>query len=208
MNDAARGHLDLLIKQYPVLGECMGQVAEATELVIACFERGGKVLICGNGGSAADSGHISGELLKGFLLRRPVPQALRAALGDELADRLQCGLPAVDLTCNGAIISAAANDLGADVAYAQQVLALGRAGDVLLGISTSGNAANVANALAVARVMGMGSIALTGRAGGRAAGLADVAIRVPADETWRVQEYHLPLYHAVCAAVEAHFFAQ
>ncbi len=212
MDGTIRPEVEALLARLPALEDCRGDITAATDMLIACFRRGGQVLLCGNGGSAADCGHIAGELLKGFLRRRPLTEAQRqafAAQGEEsaaLADRLQRGLPAIDLTAHGALLTAALNDIGGEDVFAQQVVAFGRPGDVLLGLSTSGGAANVCNALRAARALGLGTIALTGQRGGAAASLADVAIRVPADETYRVQEYHLPVYHALCAAVEAVFF--
>ncbi len=178
----------------------------AQQALIRCFSAKGKLLVCGNGGSAADCGHITGELLKGFLKKRPVPAALRAAV--PAAVGLQCGLPAIDLTAQAPALTAIANDLGGDAVYAQQVLAYGAPGDVLLGISTSGNAANVCLAMQVARARGLVTIALTGRSGGALAGQCDILLNVDADETPRVQELHQPLYHALCAAVEEHFFPE
>lgn len=180
--------------------------AAAEAELITCFENGGKLLLCGNGGSSADCAHIAGELLKGFLKKRPVPAVLAAAVPG--AGALQCGLPAIDLTAQTAAMTAILNDLGAEAVFAQQVLAYGRPGDVLLGISTSGSAADVLLAARVAKAQGLRVLALTGRSGGALAGLADVLLNVGADSTPRVQELHLPLYHALCAAVEAHFFAE
>lgn len=181
------------------------RLAAATAAVIACFAAGGKLLLCGNGGSAADCGHIAGELLKGFLKKRPLPPELCAAVPGAAA--LQGGLPALDLTAQAPALTAIANDLGGEAIFAQQVLAYGRAQDLLLGISTSGNAANVLLAMRIARARGLKTIALTGRGGGALAGACDILLDVDETETYRVQEKHLPLYHTLCAAVEAHFFA-
>ncbi len=214
MDGVIRPEVEALLARLPALEACRGSIAAAAAALIACYRGGGQVLLCGNGGSAADCGHIAGELLKGFLRRRPLTEAQRqafAAQGEEgaaLAARLQRGLPAIDLTAHGALLTAALNDIGGEDVFAQQVVAFGRPGDVLLGLSTSGGAANVCNALRAARALGLTTIALTGQRGGAAAGLVDVAIRVPADETYLVQEYHLPVYHALCAAVEAAFFDQ
>lgn len=180
-------------------------LGEAVERLIDCFSRGGKLLVCGNGGSAADSAHIVGELVKGFLKKRPAGEAIAHATG---CDRLQKGLPAIDLTAQGAVISAINNDLGGECVYAQQVLAYGREGDVLLGISTSGNAKNVLMAMRAARQLGMHTVALTGQGGGTMGEEAELLLDVPETETYRVQEEHIRLYHAICARVEAHFFAE
>ena len=178
---------------------------EAVGLLIACFEKGGKLLVCGNGGSAADSAHIVGELVKGFMKKRPVDADVsRAAEGAPL----QMGLPAIDLTAQGAVISAILNDQGGECVYAQQVMAYGRTGDVLIGISTSGNAQNVLLAMKVARHRGLSTVALTGEGGGALSEVCDLLLNVPQQETYRVQEEHIRLYHRLCARVEAHFFEE
>lgn len=170
------------------------------------FRQGGKALLCGNGGSAADCAHIVGELAKGFLSRRPLPRELTQAMGEEWANRLQGGLPALDLTANSALIAAITNDMEGSSAYAQQVVAYGRKGDVLLGISTSGNAENVCRALTAARALGLTTLGLTGKGGGRMAALCDILLDVDETETYRVQEKHLPLYHRLCMAIEKEMF--
>ncbi len=178
----------------------------ALQALINCFSAGGKLLLCGNGGSCADCSHIAGELLKGFLKKRPVDAQLIGQV--PAAAMLQCGLPAIDLTAHAAALTAIANDLGDDAVYAQQVLAYGRPGDVLIGISTSGNAANVYFAMQVAKARGLVTVGLTGKNGGRLREVSDILLNVNADETYRIQELHLPLYHALCAGVEAAFFAE
>jgi phosphoheptose isomerase len=174
----------------------------ARDLLIACYKNGGKVLVCGNGGSSADSGHIVGELVKGFLKKRPLPEKWQK----ELSMPLQMGLPAIDLTAQSAIISAVANDLGGEYVYAQQALCYANPGDVLIGITTSGNAKNVINAAMAAHVKGAKVIGMTGEGGGKLAECADVLLNVSERETYRVQEEHLKLYHRLCAEVEAEFF--
>lgn len=178
----------------------------AVELLVNCFQGGGKLLLCGNGGSGADCAHILGELVKGFLSRRPLPDALREKIGQPWADKLQLGLPVIDLTANCALIGAVSNDQDGLLTYAQQVLAYAREGDVLLGISTSGNAENVLRAMTTARALGVRCIALTGKTGGKMASAADLLLNVDETETWRVQEKHLPLYHQLCLRVEARMF--
>lgn len=201
-----------LCTRYPVLSDVMPAITAAADLWTHAFARGGKLLCCGNGGSAADADHIVGELMKSFLLRRRLPETERQALLDRgadgayLADRLECGLPAVSLSAHAALMTAVANDTAADTIFAQQVMALGRPGDVLLAISTSGNSRNCVLAAETAAARGLSVVALTGRGGGRLASVADVTIAVPETETYRVQELHLPVYHALCAAVEAHFY--
>lgn len=179
----------------------------AQESLLRCFRSGGKLLLCGNGGSAADCAHIQGELVKGFIKKRPLSAALRARLGG-WADEMQQGLPAIDLTANGALIAAVCNDLDARNAYAQQVMAFGRPGDVLLGISTSGNAENVCRALLTARALGLVAIGLTGESGGRMKDCCDILLNVARRETYLVQEEHIRLYHQLCAAVEDALFEE
>lgn len=177
-----------------------------------CFAAGGTLFLCGNGGSMADALHISGELLKSYARRRPLPERLRAKLaaqpdGDLLTHNLEPGLRAVVLGANTILSSAVANDMpDRDVGYAQELLALARPGDVLLGISTSGNARNVVYAAQVARALGLTVIGFTGESGGRLAELSDIALRVPASATARVQELHIQCYHALCEMLENEFF--
>ena len=204
--------LNELVVRYPGLASIREQIQLASDLLMDCFTFGNKLLICGNGGSCADGGHIVGELMKGFMLPRPLsPElvaALRAAGGADIGDKLQEGLPAISLNAHEALISAVANDLGADLIYAQQVIALGRSGDVLIGLSTSGNAQNVCMAAITAHALGMKVIAMTGASGGSLAEHADVLINVPETQTYPVQELHLPVYHALCAMVEMASFGK
>lgn len=200
-------------QNHPKLTPVLPDVARALDVLVGGFRSGGKLLLCGNGGSASDCDHIVGELMKSFLRPRPLAAALRDALltgagkeGALLADSLQGGLPAVSLTGHPALALALANDVRADIVFAQQVLALGRPGDVVLGLSTSGNARNVINAFHTARALGLRTVLLTGASGGRLAPLADVAVRVPATAVVDIQELHLPVYHALCGALEALFF--
>lgn len=205
--------IEELIARYPQLSCCRDQVEEASRMLIRCFSSGHKLLVCGNGGSCADAEHIVGELMKGFLKKRPLSEEIRnkmkkenPALEDSLLDQLQCGLPAIALTGSPALSTAFANDVNPQLIYAQQVIGLGESGDILLGISTSGNAANVYAAAQVARGLEMEVIGLTGRDGGLLKSCADVCIIVPETETYKIQELHLPVYHALCAAAEAYFF--
>lgn len=199
-------HIANLIERNRELSPIRKELAQAVELIVSCYQAGGKALICGNGGSAADSEHIAGELLKGFLKRRPLPETLAAKLPAGLAGRLQMGLPAVSLVSHSALLTAVINDLGSDLMYAQQVMALGTENDVLIGLSTSGNAENVVNAFHAAAAKGIRRIAMTGERDSRMSALADITLRVPASSTPEVQEYHLKLYHALCAQVEEYFF--
>ncbi len=203
-----------LIFSYPGLDVCAADIEAAYNVLRDCYQRGGKILTCGNGGSAADAEHIVGELMKGYLLKRPVPEETRAKLratnpedGDYLADHLQGGLPAISLVSQTSLLSAIANDTAADMIYAQQVYAYGRGGDALIGISTSGNSTNVLRAIQVARALGLRTIGLTGRTGGKLKPLCDVCIRVPANDTTLVQERHLPIFHVLCAMLEEEFFS-
>ncbi len=207
--------VETLIARYPDLAPCAPDIERAYQLLVSSFRSGGKLLVCGNGGSAADSEHIVGELMKGYMLRRPVPDAVRERLlaaapanGAYLADHLQGALPAISLVSQTSLLSAIANDVAADMGYAQQVYGYGRAGDVVLGISTSGNARNVIHALQVARALGLHTLGLTGGAGGAMLPFCDVAIRVPATVTPEVQERHVAVYHAVCGMVEEAFFGE
>ncbi|NLC82029.1 MAG: SIS domain-containing protein [Lentisphaerae bacterium] len=197
-----------LFQRYPSLSPLAHVLSAATEAVARCHARDGLVLLCGNGGSAADAAHISGEWLKGFLSRRPPLPGQAAALAHELGDaplaaRLQRGLRAVNLCEASSIITATANDLGPELIFAQQVFALGRPGDILIGLSTSGNAENVTRAMQTARATGLTTIGFTGARPGRMDPFCDLLFKVPETETYRVQELHLPLYHALCAQVEA-----
>lgn len=203
-----------LIGRYPVLAACKEEIAAAKAALVACYSAGGKLLLCGNGGSAADCDHIAGELGKAFLKKRPIPASRRVgmvALCPEVApllDRLEDALPAIPLTAMTALLTAYGNDREAELSFAQAVLALGKPGDVLLAISTSGNSKNILAAAKVARAIGMQVIALTGKGGGALAALSDITVAVPEGETYRVQELHLPIYHYLCARIEEHFFGE
>lgn len=190
-------------------------VEEAAALWIGTFRTGHKMLLCGNGGSCADCGHIAGELMKGFLRRRPMNEAfckqmeaLYGCKGSTLAKKLQQGLPAIDLTAHGAVISAFANDVDAELVYAQQVVGYGQPGDLLLAISTSGNAANVNAAVQTARAQGLRTMGLTGRDGGKLKENCEFSLIAPARETYLIQEMHIAIYHLLCAVTEAELFAQ
>ncbi len=202
-----------LIDRYPALAPLEADICAAAEMLIACYRRGGKLLLCGNGGSASDCLHIAGELLKGFTSTRPLGDADRAALtaayGDEgtrLGLLLQQGLPAIALPGALALTTAMANDVDADLIYAQGVMALGTPGDVLVCLSTSGTAHNVLAAARVARWRGLSILGLTGKGGGPLAPLCDLALIAPGATTADIQEYHLPIYHALCEAVEVAMF--
>lgn len=207
-------HVANLLERYPALSGIEGSIRAAADILKGTFAHGGKLLICGNGGSAADSAHIAGELCKGFLLRREMTaeekNMMKSAcpqIEDDLLNSLQQGLPAIALTDAAPVVTATANDCSPSNVFAQQVMALGNIGDTLLAISTSGNAENVYNAALVARARGLFVIGLTGANGGKLAEISDIAVKAPETETYKVQELHLPIYHALCAAVEEHFFS-
>lgn len=207
--------IDDLMERYPALITCKASILVSAEQITACYRNGGKLLVCGNGGSAADADHIVGELMKGFLLRRPVGEAFRNAYRtlfpgqeEDFCARLQGALPAISLCAHSALMTAYANDVADDMIYAQQVLGYGCKGDLLVAISTSGNSANIVNAVKAAKALGVVTIALTGAGGGALKSLCDVAVTVPDTETYRIQEYHLPVYHALCAIAEQEFFGE
>ena len=202
-----------LVSRYPELETIRDEITAAGDLLTAVYSEKKKVLVCGNGGSASDSEHIVGELMKAFSLERPVPktlaQALRASFPDEaeyLSNHLQGALPAISLVSQSALISAYANDVAADMVYAQQVYAYGQPGDALIALSTSGNSKNVINAVKIASVMNVRTIGLANSQGGKLAPLCDICIKVPRESTPEVQELHLPIYHALCELLEAKFF--
>ncbi len=199
-----KNYIEKLILRLPELNTCKSEIAAAYGILEAGFGNGGKLLVCGNGGSSADSAHIVGELMKGFLLKRPTGAA------EGVLSHLQRGLPAIDLTAQSGLISAFANDTDAGYVYAQQVYAYanGCPADVLLALSTSGNSANVVHAAEAAKAAGIRSVAITGKKESKLSGLCDVCIRLPSDETYRIQEYTMPVYHCLCAALEETFFGR
>lgn len=192
-----------LLERYPALVACEEQITQALEMMIDTYKNGGKILICGNGGSAADSGHIVGELMKGFKLMRKVTDE---RISPDLREYLQGALPAISLCSHDGLISAFANDVKPDMVYAQQVYGYAKEEDLVIGLSTSGNSANVLNAIRVAKDMGVKTIGMTGAGGGRISEVATVTIQAPATETYKIQEYHLPIYHYLCAKTEEALF--
>jgi len=211
MND----QLNLLIERYPKLAVCREDLQKAYELLEAAYQQGRKLLVCGNGGSASDSEHIVGELMKEFKLKRKVcsdhAAALKAIdpeLGQVLADNLQGALPAISLTGHSSLQTAFMNDAVPELVFAQQVNGYGKPGDVLLGISTSGNSKNVLYAAVNAKAKGLKVIGLTGSKDNKLMKFADVCIRVPETETYKIQELHLPVYHCLCLMLEEKFFGQ
>jgi phosphoheptose isomerase len=202
MNDS----LEELFSRKPCLEQCRNSVMDAFDMLLSAFRASGKVLVCGNGGSAADAEHICGELLKKFKKHRRVPEGVAAKLRPELAERLEGSLPAISLVSMSGILTAFANDVSWKTAFAQQVLGLAKPGDVLVALSTSGNSANCVAAAEVMKAIGGKAIAFTGANESRLSQVCDVAIRVPETETYKVQELHLPVYHALCAAIEEELF--
>lgn len=207
--------LNELITRYPILASCKDDIALAAQTLINCYKKGGKLLICGNGGSCADSDHIVGELLKGFLKKRPLSNEQKREMkanypdiSDDVLEKLQGSLPAIALPSITALNTAFCNDVDPALMYAQSVVGLGNPGDMLIAISTSGNSVNAVGAAKVAKALGLTVVALTGKGGGKLGEIADIAVRVPETETFKIQELHLPVYHYICAAVEAEFFAE
>ncbi len=206
-------HIDLLIERYPILAECRQSLIDAYLIMEEAYEGDHKLLIAGNGGSAADSEHIAGELMKRFKTPRPVTpemaeklKAIDPVRGADLAKNLERGLMAIPLVAHEALSTAYINDVDGLGVFAQQLFGFGRSGDVFLGISTSGNSKNVMSATVVARAIGIKVIGLTGKNGGELASVADVAVKVPELEAYRIQELHLPVYHCWCLMLEDRFF--
>ena len=207
--------VDDLISHDPALSTCREDLVAAVKAVCESYRGGHKLIACGNGGSSSDAEHIVGELMKGFLLPRKLDGKMRERMeevcpeaADYFMENLQGALPALSLVNQVALNTAFANDQAPDLSFAQQILGMGEEGDVLVAISTSGNSKNVIYAVQMAKVKGVKSIALTGESGGKLKDLADICIRVPERETYRIQEYHLPVYHMLCIAVENEFFGE
>jgi D-sedoheptulose 7-phosphate isomerase len=207
--------IENLLRRYNSLAPLKKQIKDAAVLIIESFENGGKVLVCGNGGSSSDSGHIVGELMKGFELKRPLTGDLKQKLkdisaerGKVLAEKLQQGLPAISLSAHSDLMTAIVNDIDGDLIFAQQIAGYGKKGDVLLALSSSGNSQDVIDALITAKAIGLNTIGMTGEGGGEMKKYCDILINVPDVRTAYVQELHLPVYHTVCLIVENHFFNQ
>lgn len=202
-----------LLKRYPELEGCAPAIQKVLELMLQTYKKGGKILLCGNGGSCADCEHIVGELMKGFLSKRKMTETDRNRFvnafgesGDYFADRLQYGIPAVVLTAHSGLISAFANDVSPELVFAQQVWGLGTEQDLLIGLSCSGNSENIIRAMQTARVKNMRVAGLTGEMPCKMDEVADSVAHVPEKETYKVQELHLPVYHYLCAALEKKLF--
>lgn len=215
LNPKLERHIGLLVKRYPVLEDIRQNIIDAYLIMESCYVQGGKLLVAGNGGSAADSEHIAGELMKSFKHSRPVGEELEEKLksidpvrGESLAKNLECCLTAIPLVAHESLTTAYLNDVDGQGVFAQQLFGFGRTGDVFLGISTSGNSKNVMNATVVARALGIKVIGLTGVQGGELAEVADVVVKVPESETYMIQELHLPIYHCWCLMLEDRFFGK
>ncbi len=209
------GHITELVSRYPQLAICQDDIIRAYDLLEECYSNDHKLLVAGNGGSAADSEHIAGELMKRFKMPRPVPETLKKRLieidperGKELGNNLEQGLMTIPLVAHEALSTAYINDVDGLGVFAQQLYGFGRPGDIFLGISTSGNSKNILSATVIARALGIKVIGLTGKTGGELASIADVSIRVPEMETYKIQELHLPVYHCLCLMLEQHFFGR
>ena len=208
-------YFDELLRRYPVLQSSIPAIREFTVALIELYRNGGTFFVGGNGGSGADAEHICGELLKGFCRKRPLDKAALEKLkkcgeadGDNIGCQLQNGLRAISLLAHPALTTAFGNDVDPDLAFAQQLWALGRPGDMVLGISTGGNASNIRKAFIAARAKGLKTVLLTGNRHGICEQYADIVIAVDEKETYRIQELHLPVYHTICLAVEAAFFTE
>lgn len=205
-------HIETLIKRYPALTGCKQDIVNAYVILEESYRKGNKLLVAGNGGSAADALHIVGELMKAFVLPRKLNKQICDALdknsqnAEYLKKNLQMALPAIALVGEVGLTTAYSNDVTPDLMFAQQVLGYAKPGDVFLGISTSGNSKNIIYAAEVAKARGMRVIGLTGENGGKMKGVSDVCIKVPEKETFKVQELHLPVYHAICLEVEKSIF--
>lgn len=215
MKEQTKAKIDNLVDRYPNLNLIYKDILESLNIIIECYKLGGKLLVCGNGGSAADAQHIVGELMKAFILPRKISSDLEIQMnniaGDNsryLMDNLQGALPAISLQGELALSSAYANDVAPDLSFAQQVYGLGNKGDVLLAISTSGNSKNIIYACNIAKLKNMKIVGLSGMTGGKLKEQSDITICAPEKETYKIQEYHLPIYHAICLALEQEFFGE
>ena len=206
-------HLQQLIIRYPCLKTIANDIFNSFEIIKDSFSNGCKLLIAGNGGSASDAEHISGELMKNFVIKRKLPISIKndiskfnPDIANYLIPRLQPGLPVISLSNHSSINTACINDIDGDIIFAQQLFCYGKEGDVFFGISTSGNSKNVLYAAAVAKCKKITTIALTGNDGGRLKSFSDISIIVPETETYKIQELHLPIYHCLCLMLEEHFY--
>lgn len=213
LKEQAKREIDIVIERYPCL-ECLrDQLLQSVEQMKDAYLHGGKILTCGNGGSAADSLHIVGELMKSFVAKRSISDELSKKISEEFPEdaplyleNLQRAIPSISLVNEVSLMTAFGNDKSSELVFAQQVLGYGKRGDVLIAISTSGNSANVLHAAKIAKCMGIHVISLTGESGGKLKDLSDILLAVPSNITYQIQELHLPIYHALCLAIEAQVF--
>jgi len=206
-------YIQQLIQRYPALESVKNDINAAFDIIANSFSNGGKLLIAGNGGSASDAEHIAGELMKTFEKKRTLPDSfimdikkVNIEIAEYLIPRMQPGLPTIALSGHASLNTACINDIDGNITFAQQVYGYGKETDVLLAISTSGNSKNILYAAAVAKAKKLKIIALSGGSGGALRNIADVSIIVPETETWKIQEFHLPVYHCLCQMLENHFF--
>ena len=206
--------LDLLCERYPSLSALRNTISDAAGMIIDCYSRGGKLLICGNGGSSSDADHFAAELMKSFESGRPLDESLKERFqeisgtrGRYLGEKLEHSLPAISLPANTALTTAISNDIDPSLIYAQQVIGYGEEGDVLVGISTSGNSQNIVDACITAKALNLNIIGISGKTGGKMKQFCDLLVNVPETRTAWVQELHLPVLHAICLIVENHFYS-
>lgn len=206
-------YISELIERYPILESSVGAIVRVYEILVQCFENGGKLLVAGNGGSASDADHIVGELMKGFRLPRETSEELNnelckigGVMGKELSQKLQGALPAIALHNHSGLNTAVLNDVDGNMCFAQQIMGYGNPPDVFMAISTSGNSRNIIYAAITAKAKGLKVVALTGAGGGSLSAYADEIIAVKSDITHIVQELHLPVYHCLCLMVEERFW--
>jgi D-sedoheptulose 7-phosphate isomerase len=206
--------LDQLCERYPALSGLRNTIAEAAGMIINCYTRGGKLLICGNGGSSSDADHFTAELMKSFESGRPLEESLKKRFheisgtrGRYLGEKLEHALPAISLPSNTALATAISNDIDPSLIFAQQVIGYGEEGDVLIGISTSGNSQNIVDACIAAKALNLNVIGISGKTGGKMKHYCDLLVNVPETRTAWVQELHLPVLHLICVIVENHFYS-
>ena len=206
--------LDQLCERYPALSDLRKSISDAAEMIIDCYKNGGKLLLCGNGGSSADADHLTGELMKSFESGRLLDDSFKKRLeeisgtrGKYLAVKLEHSLPAISLSSNIVLTTAISNDIDPSLVFAQQVMGYGNENDVLIGISTSGNSQNIIDACITAKALNLKVIGITGKTGGKMKHYCDVLVNVPETRTALIQELHLPVLHTICRIVENYFYS-
>ena len=206
--------IDQVCERYPALSDLRSRISDASEMIIGCYNKGGKMLICGNGGSSADADHLAAELMKSFESVRPLEESFKDRLyeisgirGKYLAAKLEHSLPAISLSSNTALTTSVSNDIDPSLVFAQQIIGYGNENDLLIGISTSGNSQNIVDACITARALNINVIGITGKTGGKMKQYCDVLVNVPETRTAMVQELHLPVLHTICRMIENHFYS-